>query len=267
MQQLNTQTTPTDTTPSPEGHEAAMIAKVDAAEQALQPKAEAPAGEVKLAGKFSSVEELERSYQELERKLGAAANQPKPEGEGEKGGEASPADLTLDAATDKANDAGIDVQKLTDEYLETGDLSAETRSALVKAGIPEAFIDSHVAGLKAQASLIRTEVLASVGGEAKYSDMVTWAKTALTPAEIDSYNKALTSSDLEAVKTAVQGLAYRFQKAEGVEPNLLGGKLTAAQDIYESSAQVTADMRKPEYATDPAFRAKVQAKLARSNVW
>ena len=36
--------------------------------------------------------------------------------------------------------------------------------------------------------------------------------------------------------------------------------------IYESLEQVMSDMKSPEYKNDPAFRAKVQQKISRSQV-
>ena len=61
----------------PEGHDAAMIAKVDALDKSLQEEQqnqEPP----KLAGKFASKEELEKAYLELEKKLGSPKKEEAP---------------------------------------------------------------------------------------------------------------------------------------------------------------------------------------------
>jgi hypothetical protein len=82
-----------------------------------------------------------------------------------------------------------------------------------------------------------------------------------------AYNKAMESGSVDQAKLAVAGLGVKFSAAVGSEPNLEGGRVTSAPgDVYESMAQVTADMKDPKYTNDSAYRAKVQAKLGRSSV-
>ena len=97
--------------------------------------------------------------------------------------------------------------------------------------------------------------------------MVTWAKANLTAAEINAYNAAVSSGNLDQAKLAVLGLSAKFSKANGSEPRLVQGRTTSASgDVFESTAQLTEAMRDPRYRNDTAFRAKVQSKLARSNI-
>ncbi len=66
---------------------------------------------------------------------------------------------------------------------------------------------------------------------------------------------------------AVSGLQAKYLAQGNREPNLIGGRATrSVGDKLESSAQVVAAMNDPLYKTDPAYRAKVEAKIARSNV-
>jgi hypothetical protein len=69
-------------------------------------------------------------------------------------------------------------------------------------------------------------------------------------------------------KLAVAGVYQKFSAARPTEPKLFSGSTSQATtgEAYESVAQLTKDMATPEYKSDPAFRAKVQAKLARSNI-
>jgi hypothetical protein len=78
----------------------------------------------------------------------------------------------------------------------------------------------------------------------------------------------VSSGNADQAKLAALGLGAKFERANGSDPKrLLGGQSAGSTgDVYESMAQVTAAMKDPLYKADPAFRAKVQSKLARSNV-
>ena len=98
--------------------------------------------------------------------------------------------------------------------------------------------------------------------------MIEWAKANMTPAEIAAYNAAVSSGNADQAKLAALGLSAKFSKAVGSDPQrLLGGQKAGSDDVFESTAQVTEAMRDPRYAKDPAYRAKVQAKLSRSNIF
>ena len=50
--------------------------------------------------------------------------------------------------------------------------------------------------------------------------------------------------------------------------NLISGQaLAAAKDDFKSTSQVVAAMKDERYRSDPAFRRKVEEKLARSSVF
>jgi hypothetical protein len=78
----------------------------------------------------------------------------------------------------------------------------------------------------------------------------------------------MDTNDFQAIKMAVRAIAARRDAAEGIEPsrNLSGGVNGGASGAYESVSQLMTDMQSKAYETDPAFRAKVEAKLARSNI-
>jgi hypothetical protein len=63
-------------------------------------------------------------------------------------------------------------------------------------------------------------------------------------------------------------LKARYEAKRGVEPQrtLEGRKSNAGTDRYESVAELQEDMRNPKYAKDPAFRSRVEQKLARSDI-
>ena len=252
---------------APEGHEDKMVALVDGAANTSKDLLEGgdPASRPEwLPEKFQSVEDMAKAYAELEAKLG---------GKTQDNPQTDPANANADTNQSGQNpeqalsEKGLDLSTFTAEFNAKGELSAESYAKLAAAGFDKGIVDNYINGQRAVAAQYETAVTAEVGGSEKYSEIVTWAKVNLTDAEINAYNAAVSSGDLAQAKLAVLGLSAKFSKANGSEPRLVQGRTTSAsEDVFESTAQLTESMRDPRYAKDPAYRAKVQAKLARSNV-
>ena len=239
----------------PEGHDAAMIAKVDALESSLQEEQqhqEPP----KLAGKFASKEELEKAYLELEKKLGGSKKEEAP---------IDPSSVDQNKAEEIAKGAGLDIDQMQQWYSQNGQLSEEHYKALEKSGIPKNIVDQYIAGQEAQAEKYRDSIISKVGGQDNFNAMAAWAKVNMSEQEIAAYNKATSSADMAVVENAVLGLAYRYQSAVGKDPKLLGGQ-TAGSSGFQSVAQLTEAMKDPRYEKDPAYRKDVQNRLANSNI-
>lgn len=247
---------------APADHDQKMAAKVDAAN--APPPTEGTEGTPPedrpqwLPEKFKSPEDMAKAYAELESKLGQKpAEAPKDEPQ------AAPQDA------DKAlADAGLNLQDFSAEFAKNGSLSDESYEKLQKAGFDRNLVDQYIEGQRALASQYETSIMQEVGGSDKYTEIVTWAKANMSPAEIEAYNAAVSSGNKEQAKLAVLGLNAKYLQNVGSDPQrLIGGQGSGASaDTFESMAQVTAAMKDPQYKNDPAFRAKVQAKLARSNV-
>lgn len=255
------------TTPTEDpAHVDAMIAKVDAAsappaDEGTPPPTE-PTTEDRpqwLPEKFKSPEDLAKAYAELETKLGKPA-------------ESQQADPNANPSTDQVKDElatkGLDLSEFSNEFNSKGELSAESYDKLEKAGYPRNIVDQYIDGQKARAALYESEVKSVAGGEQSFSEMVEWAKANLSPTEISAYNAAIDSGDPNIAKLAVAGIFQKFSAARPAEPSLFKGatSATGSSDVYESVAQMQKDMASPEYKNDPAFRARVQAKLGRSNI-
>jgi hypothetical protein len=164
--------------------------------------------------------------------------------------------------------AGIDYTKLQAEYDEGGALSEESYKALEAVGFPKDVVDNYVAGQEALAELRILQAAEVVGGKEQLSQMQSWAAKALSPADIEAYNTATMGSKAEMLQ-AIEGLKSRFEANYGRQPGLLGGSPagSAGSMGYASRAEMTTDMRNPSYAKDPAFRAKVMAKVAATTVF
>ena len=257
-----------DNTPAPEGHDAAMAAKFDAAQS---PKPDTlTAGDAPrpdwLPEKFKTPQDLRKAYDELNSRFSKGehkkADEVKPE-------DAPKADETKpeDAAKEAVEQAGLDFEAMSTRFAEKGELPPEDYAALEKAGISKDIVDDYIEGQKALAEVERQKALAEFGGEEAYGKMVNWAATSLSPEDIAAYNATVASGDMAKVKLAVAGLKARFEAANGSEPNLVNTAPTNSAGGFESRAQLTAAMRDPRYSKDPAYRAEVERRLAASSIF
>ena len=231
----------------------------------IKPTQSKPEG---LPEKFNSVDELVKSYSELEKKLGEQSQpteksvdpvskvelkeQPKSD---------------LDIATKAVDSAGLNMESLSEEYAKDGKLADGSYKSLEKAGIPKDYVDRFIAGQQAIADQQSSTVKDLVGGTQAYDSMSEWAGQNLSETEKTAYNSAVNSKDLEAVKLAVVGLKARYAQSTGSEPKLVEGKASpSGEQGFQSWAQVTQAMSDPRYAKDPAYQTEVKNKLANSNI-
>jgi len=204
-----------------------------------------------LPEKFKSPEDLAKAYSELEQRLGQSQDTQEAQ----------------ETAEEAMSDAGLDYQSFAAEYSENGELSQEAYDQLEQAGIPQHIVDNYIAGLEAQQTMMRGEILEGVGGEEAYNEIIEWAGDNLDDASIDAFNSVLESGDTAQIKLAVQGLQAQYAANTGNEPSrTVQGRAAGEGPVYESVAELTRDMGDKRYVEDPAFRAKVEQKLARSNI-
>ena len=219
----------------------------------IKPTQSKPEG---LPEKFNSVDDLVKSYSELEKKLGE---------------QSQPTEQSVDPVSKteiKTDDSQGKEGRLTaEEFAKDGKLADGSYSSLEKAGIPKEYVDRFIAGQQAIADQQSATVKNLVGGTESYDSMSDWAGNNLSETEKQAYNTAVNSKDLEAVKLAVVGLKARYAQATGSEPKLVEGKASpSAEQGFASWAQVTQAMSDPRYAKDPAYQAEVKSKLANSTI-
>ena len=216
-----------------------------------------------LPEKFNSVEDLAKSYQELEKKLGN--NKEETPNEDTPKTETKTSDLEI--AEKAVESAGLNMDNLATEYNEKGELDAKSYEALEKAGIPKDYVNQFIEGQKAIADQQAVSIKDMVGGADAYTEMSNWAAENMSEQEKTAYNTAVNSKDIETAKLAVVGLKAKFENANGNEPKLVEGKGTiTGQDGYKSWAEVTRAMSDDRYTKDPAYQAMVQDKLANSDL-
>jgi hypothetical protein len=252
-----------------------MVDKVEV--QSNETTAEKPVEENKptqsrpegLPEKFNSVEDMVKSYSELEKKLGEQSQPTKesvdPVSQAETKEEQPKSDL--DIATKAVDSAGLNMDSLAEEYAKDGKLADNSYKSLEKAGIPKEYVDRFIAGQQAIADQQSATVKNMVGGAEAYDSMSEWASNNLSETEKQAYNAAVNSKDLEAVKLAVVGLKARYAQSTGSEPKLVEGKASpSGEQGFASWAQVTQAMADPRYSKDPAYQAEVKNKLANSKI-
>lgn len=257
-----------------------MLAEMDG--QAVEEEGD----EQLLAGKYKTVEELEKAYKEAQRKLSqpksdepaAEEGDQEPTEEGAEEGEEQPTgnarEIYGEVIGGRLEEAGVDFQSMSERYASTGQLEDGDYSQLEEAGFTRDMVDAYLQGLTFKATqdnqLAVQEVAAirqEFGGDAQYNAMIEWAAANLPQEEIDSFNQVVNTQPMNVVKLAVAGLHAKYTGAVGREPKLVSGRAPkASADVFESTAQVVEAMKDPRYSSDPAYRKKVEQKLARSSI-
>lgn len=242
-----------------------------------------------LAGKYKSVEDLEKGYKELQSKLSQRVqptDSTAPADEAEQSDEQEPDDEPAEPSGDakeiygefigsRLEEAGIDFGSMNTRWQQTGELTGEDYTQLEQAGFTKDMVDAYLSGLQYKAakdSDLSAQQVAAVkaefGGEQGYAQMLEWAAENLSQDEIDGFNTIVNGSNMPAIKLAISGLQARYNQQVGREPKLIGGKASkSSNDRFESTAQLVAAMQDGRYTSDPAYRRKVEEKLARSSIF
>ena len=215
-----------------------------------------------LAGKYKNAQELEKAYEELQKKLGSEEDEQAPEAEAETE-ETEESEPEEDVTTDI-------LDRLWDEAVE-GKISEEIVQELSKAD-PSELAKIHLEYRQAnQQQTLNdsqvTELKGIAGGEKEYDAMMGWANDSLDKGEIDMFDQVMDKGDPVSCFFAIQALKYRYDDASGTEGRMLTGKAPKNQsDKFESQAQVIEAMNDSKYENDSAYRRKVMEKLERSDV-
>jgi len=237
-----------------------------------------------LAGKFKSVEELERSYQELQRKLGQPdLAEPGPE-------RASPdqgysreqaAQVYGSEAVENLEARGIDLAEVMFKADSGEDISNHFDDLAEVFQVPRQVVENYVG--KAQAAgtpqpamsdADAAQIKAMVGGDQGFADLSAWASANLDEGELASYNAVVDSGNKAAIEWAIKAMVARRSSPDAVvEPKLYGGGNAPRQTRFESQQQVLDAMNKTNdrgqrlYDVDEAYRNNVAQMMAASDVF
>lgn len=164
--------------------------------------------------------------------------------------------------------AALDFDDIEGEFEEFGALSEQTYQRLESAGVPRRIVDNYIDGQMALGEKLTAEIHALVGGPERYAAMLEWARTALSREELVAFDDAVNSS-AQAARLAVQGLYAEFVREVGEAPRFVTGAARPgrAGSSFASTQELVEAIRDPKYKKDPAYRAEVEQRLARSSIF
>ena len=222
-----------------------------------------------LAGKYQNAEELEQAYLELQKKLGSDDDD-------------EVEDTTLDEDEVEYDENVVEgIEAITEAsrqyYDNEGQVDSETMEQLSQMDsrdLVEAFmaIQENAPDSVGQQYPDLTDaemdtVYNSVGGEAEYDKLTSWAADNMEDRALDAFNTIIDQGNPTAIQIAVAGMKAEYDNVEGYEGRMLQGKAAKnSRDAFRSQAEVVAAMSDPRYDKDPAYRQDLYDKLERSNV-
>lgn len=203
-----------------------------------------------LPEKFATVEDMAKSYGELEKKLSGPSEEP---------------EAVEEAEAPKSE--GPDFDKFAQQFASDGALSDESFSELEGMGYPREMVETYIKGMQSAQTADTDAVMSVAGGTEGYQELTEWAKANMETNELELYNN-MVGTGTDNAKMAVEWLMSKREAAGGVEPTLLSGKSAApAKDEFRSTAEVVAAMKDARYGKDSAYTKDVEEKLGRSSVF
>jgi hypothetical protein len=222
-----------------------------------------------LAGKYKNAEDLEKAYVELQKKLGDKEEPEATKDEEEVTDE-------KDEPEEKSEAYSL-IESASDEYYKNGEsLSPETLEKF-KGMSSQDLVNGYMQMVKNNPQTNNTEVDVntaeinkiqnSVGGDAQYNNLVTWAGSNLPENEIKAFDDLVGTGNAAAIQLGVDAIKSRYEAVNGYEGRRLTGKAADnSGDVFRSQAQLVEAMSDPRYDRDPAYRQDVVAKLERSDI-
>lgn len=158
---------------------------------------------------------------------------------------------------------GLDYAALESEYMANNGFTEETLNKLHKAGFSDEFIEAFVEGKKAIAERELNELAEVIGGREVYDNVIQFAASNLTPEVIQSINDV---RDKNILKLILPTLKEQMEAKEGKPPSqpIQGKGQAIPENIFESKHQMMEAIRDKRYLQDPAYAAKVTAKIRAS---
>lgn len=260
-----------DQSAPPEGHADAMAHRFDNQGQPPPPANNEPQRPENVPEKFwkdgkVDTEGLLQAHGELETKLGANTLEPE---------RPDPKALESNNEPGLQGQLGIESDSWARYTREAGGegLSDESYTELAAKGLDRQLVDTYIEGQKAVGERIVSSAKSMFSGDdatqtEQYGTMTAWAQENYTPEQAESFNAAMNSGSQDKAAEAFRNMKSNYENVEGVRPSLVSGDAGRSDggDTYASMQQVTTDMKTPLYKTDPAERARVHAKLDRSNI-
>jgi hypothetical protein len=216
-----------------------------------------------LAGKYKDPKDLEKAYNELQKKLGEKSEPDSQEVESQNEPRQTPP-VDSDNLLDQLWEEGTSNQLTKETFdklkgmdpVEVAKLAMQQRQSSQNQGQSREFTDQDV-----------QQIHGLVGGQENYNNMMGWANQNVPDQEIQMYDAVMELGNPLAAYFAVQALALKYSDAAGRDGQMVTGKAPKqTTDSFKSQAEMVKAMEDPRYNDDPAYREAVLEKLERSNI-
>jgi hypothetical protein len=168
-----------------------------------------------IAGKFKSQDDLVKAYEELQKKLGQK-EEPKQEAE----------TTTTEDTIETPSGETINVDKFSKEFADNGSLSEDSYKELSKYGFTKDDVDRYIQGQVALGNQYTQAVYNTVGGEAEYTEVITWASENMDADVINEYNDSLQKQDQKTTLRLLEYMAMKKASSQPTQPRRLEGTAT-----------------------------------------
>ena len=220
--------------------------------------------DTKLAGKYETAQELEKAYNELERKLGEKSEPVSEDQESENEPDQEESNdyepNLLDALWEEGTSDSLSKETFDElrnmDPVEVAKMAMQQRSRMQQAPESRDFTDQDVNAIQGL-----------VGGEENYNNMLGWAQQNLPAQEIELFDSVMDQGNRLAAYFAVKAMALSYQDKVGRDGQMVTGKAPRSDgDVFKSQQEMVEAMSDDRYNDDPAYRQDIMQKLERSNI-
>lgn len=214
-----------------------------------------------LPEKFKSAEDMANAYGELEKKMGAGAEQ---EQEQEQTTEetTNEEEQSDDTTTEDTNTNDVIVEASKEFFENDGVISEETYKNLAEAGLPKELVDSYAAGQQALQQSEEGSIKSVADGN--WDQMAEWAANNLSPEEVNTFDDIVQNGSVEQAKLATKGLYAQFKAENGVSPKLVQGAVNGSSTMpFKSNQELARAMSDPRYKSgDKSYHEEIDRRIA-----
>ena len=216
--------------------------------------------------KGKSIEDVIKSYQELEKMKATKEEEVVQEStEGEEPSQ-EPTDAEVETYT-----------KYAESFEKNGALSEAEYAELAEAGYDKATVDKEIEAYKEQQEFqkykqekVLNDILAPLGGgKEKFQEVAMWANESKPVEEVKAFNEALATANTVAKQAMLRGLYAEYAASAGNNDTILH---TSQPQVlpskgYKTQEEFFKDIDSPEYKNNPAYRAAIEKKMSVSNIF
>jgi len=215
-----------------------------------------------LPEKFKNAEDMANAYSELEKKMGAGANEQEQEEVQQE--EEQSTDEQDDTQKEDSNTNDVIVEASKEFFENDGVISEETYKNLAEAGLPKELVDSYAAGQQALQQSEEGNIKAAADGN--WDQMAEWAANNLSPEEVNTFDDIVQNGTVDQARLATKGLYAQYKAENGVSPKLVQGAVSGSSSMpFKSNQELARAMSDPRYKSgDKSYHEEIDRRIAAS---